>query len=85
MRRRARRHLALTDGVRRGPAAGGHGVREVDVGLWSTAHVFRRGHRVRLHVAASSRPRWEVAGPPGGRTVHRAAARPSRVVLPVRA
>ncbi|WP_329171813.1 CocE/NonD family hydrolase [Streptomyces sp. NBC_01477] len=70
----------LTDGVARTPAAG---PREVRVDLWSTAHVFRPGHRLRVHVAASSHPRWDVAGPPGARTVFRDAARPSRLVLPV--
>ncbi|MFI0941680.1 CocE/NonD family hydrolase [Streptomyces sp. NPDC021020] len=75
----------LTDGVLRVRPEGGHGARELDVDLWSTAHVFRRGHRVRLHVAASSHPRWDVAGPPGARTVFRDAACPSRLVLPVTA
>ena len=73
----------LTDGVLRTPAAG---AREVRVDLWSTAHVFGAGHRLRLHVAASSHPRWDVTGgPPGARTVFRDAARPSRIVLPVTA
>ncbi|MFG1810544.1 CocE/NonD family hydrolase [Streptomyces sp. NPDC049040] len=72
----------LTDGVTRTYAAG---EREVRVDLWSTAHVFRPGHRVRLQIAASSHPRWDVAGPPGTRTVFRDAARPSQVVLPLTA
>ncbi|NJP47268.1 CocE/NonD family hydrolase [Streptomyces sp. PRB2-1] len=72
----------LADGVLRTAAAG---EREVAVDLWSTAHLFRTGHAVRLHVAASSHPRWDVAGPPGTRTVFRDAARASRLVLPVTA
>lgn len=72
----------LTDGVLRTPAAG---ARELCVDLWSTAHVFRPGHRLRLHIAASSHPRWDVAGPPGTRTVFRDAARPSLIELPVTA
>jgi putative CocE/NonD family hydrolase len=70
----------LTDGVVR---AAGPGPAEVAVDLWSTAHVFRPGHRLRLQVAAAGHPRWECASPAAVRTVFHDAARPSRIVLPV--
>jgi putative CocE/NonD family hydrolase len=67
----------LTDGVTR---THGPGEREVRVDLWSTAHVFRPGHRLRVHVTSSSHPRWSAPpGPAGSRTVLRA-----RITLPVR-
>ena len=89
------RSLVIADGVQRGSARGvdpitGTGERrplrpgvdeEFTVDLWSTAHTFRPGHRLRVDIAPSSSPRWEVgrnvfdpgfeataagpAGPPG--------------------
>ncbi|MGN6408829.1 MAG: CocE/NonD family hydrolase [Curtobacterium sp.] len=68
---------------------------EIAVDLWATAHVFRPGHRLRLDVAPSSSPRWEVGrnrfaapGDPVAPVVARCAvltgpATPSRVVLSV--
>jgi hypothetical protein len=40
------------------PATPGQ-VYRLDVDLWSTSHVFRPGHRLRLHVAASDFPRYD--------------------------
>lgn len=97
----------VTDGVRRGSARSvdpvtGRGRRrplepgrdhEFAVDLWSTAHTFLPGHRVRVDITSSSSPRWDVGGnvfDPGGTgaepvtaeyTVRYGAARPSRLVL----
>ncbi|MEZ0067326.1 putative CocE/NonD family hydrolase [Streptacidiphilus sp. MAP12-20] len=54
----------ITDGILRTDPAlpnTGHGQRppELLVDLWSTAHVFLPGHRVRLHIASSCFPRWD--------------------------
>lgn len=99
----------VTDGVQRGSARSvdpvtGVGERrplepgrdhEFVIDLWSTAHTFLPGHRVRVDVAPSSSPRWEVGsnvfGPAGQAaepvvavyTIRHGAARPSRLVLQV--
>ncbi|TQL02722.1 CocE/NonD family hydrolase [Cellulomonas sp. SLBN-39] len=71
--------------------------REVTVHLGATAQRFGAGHRLRLEVASSSFPRFDVnpgtgalaalTGPAGRRVVHQRvhhdATRPSRLVLPV--
>jgi putative CocE/NonD family hydrolase len=66
-----------------------------DVDLWSTSHVFRAGHRIRVQVTSSNFPRWARnfnTGEPvedGTRTrtaqqrIAHDAARPSRIILPV--
>ena len=39
-----------------------HGARDLrchELDLWSTSNVFRRGHRLRVHVTSSSFPRWD--------------------------
>lgn len=70
---------------------------EVVVDLWSTAHTFLPGHRVRVDIAPSSSPRWEAgrnafdvdgtaARPAAAEyTIRHGAARPSRLVLQVAA
>ena len=75
----------ITDGILRTSLAG-----ESSVDLWSTAHVFLRGHRIRLQIASSCFPRWDRNfGATAGtnvvarQRVHHDAARPSRLVLPV--
>ncbi|MFC8536458.1 CocE/NonD family hydrolase [Streptomyces sp. NPDC057249] len=98
----------VADGVQRGSARSvdpvtGVGERrplepgrdhEFVIDLWSTAHTFSPGHRVRVDVAPSSSPRWGVGGnvfDPAGRaepvvavyTIRHGAARPSRLVLQV--
>ncbi|MFF3950976.1 hypothetical protein ACFYYN_40170 [Streptomyces sp. NPDC001902] len=45
--------------------------------------MFRPGHRLRLQVTASAHPRWAAPDTLGTRRIHHAAARPSRLVLPV--
>lgn len=100
------RSLVVADGVQRASArlvdpVTGHGERrpvepgedqEFTVDLWSTAHTFRPGHRLRVDVAPSSSPRWDVgsnafdpasAPAPAEYMVRYGAARPSRLVLQV--
>lgn len=56
----------------------------LDVDLWSTAHTFRAGHRIRVDIAPSSSPRWAVdATAPAVHTIHLDAEHPGRVVLTV--
>ncbi|MEU7469216.1 CocE/NonD family hydrolase [Streptomyces sp. NPDC044984] len=99
----------VTDGVQQGSARSvdpvtGLGDRrplepgreqEFAVDLWSTAHTFLPGHRVRVDIAPSSSPRWDVgrnAFEPAGATprptaaeytIRHGTARPSRLVLQV--
>ncbi|MFI6454635.1 CocE/NonD family hydrolase [Streptosporangium amethystogenes] len=51
----------VCEGVRRlapgAPVAGDDGIRRVVVDLWPIGHRFRRGHRIRLHVAGGAYPR----------------------------
>lgn len=66
-----------------------------DVDLWSTSHVFRAGHRIRVQVTSSNFPRWARSlntGEPVEDGTHARtalqriahdAARPSRLILPV--
>jgi uncharacterized protein len=66
-----------------------------DVDLWSTSHVFRAGHGIRVQVTSSNFPRWarnfNTGEPVEVGTHTRTAqqqiahdvARPSRVILPV--
>jgi len=55
------RSVNLADGLRRvcpGEAPpDADGVRTVEVDLWPIGHVFRRGHRLRVHVAGGAHPR----------------------------
>lgn len=65
------------------------------IDLWSTANVFKRGHRIRLDVASANFPRWDrnpnIGGPigterelrPARQTILHDAAHPSHVVLPL--
>ncbi|MFE0319093.1 CocE/NonD family hydrolase [Streptomyces albogriseolus] len=99
----------VADGVRRGSARSvdpvtGRGERgplepgrvyEITVDLWSTAHAFPPGHRIRVDIAPSSSPRWDVgvnAFAPDGEfaqpvvaehTVLLGPGHPSRLVLDV--
>lgn len=65
------------------------------IDLWSTANVFKAGHRIRLDIASASFPRWdrnpntgarfgtETAMRPARQTILHDAAHPSHVLLPV--
>jgi putative CocE/NonD family hydrolase len=67
---------------------------EYVVDLWSTANVFRTGHRIRIDVTSSNFPRWD-ANPntgtpfssadcvPARQRIRHDPAHPSRVLLPV--
>ncbi|WP_436763223.1 CocE/NonD family hydrolase [Streptosporangium sp. V21-05] len=52
----------VCEGVRRlvpgDPPAGDDGIRRVRVDLWPIGHRFRRGHRIRVHVAGGAYPRF---------------------------
>lgn len=82
----------VVDGIRRMEMAPG-AVTEVEIDLWSTSHVFRAGHRLRVQVTSSNFPRWdrnfnnvgnvEAQSAIAHQVVIHEAAHPSRVVLPV--
>ncbi|RSS64689.1 CocE/NonD family hydrolase [Streptomyces sp. WAC07061] len=77
----------LCDGVRRLAAGadggGGGGPVEVTVAVGAVGHVFRAGHRIRLEVAASNAPRFDVHPPAvAHHTVHHGGDHPSRLLLP---
>lgn len=48
----------VCDGIARVVSSPGE-VRTVDVDLWSTSMLFKRGHRIRIDVTSSSFPRWD--------------------------
>ncbi|MEY9871698.1 putative acyl esterase [Streptacidiphilus sp. MAP12-33] len=83
----------ITDGILRardvdrhvdhGVGVGADRAREHAIDLWSTAYVFRPGHRVRLQIASSCFPRWDRTLEASEQRVFHDAARPSRLVLPV--
>ena len=101
------RSLVIADGVQRGSARDvdpvtGAGDRrpltpgrdeEFVVDLWSTAHTFLPGHRMRVDIAPSSSPRWDVgtnAFEPGAGeappvaaqyTIRHGPAHPSRLIV----
>jgi predicted acyl esterase len=69
------RSMLVTDGIQRARMRCGHdrecllipGVPvEIEVDLWSTAYVFNPGHRIRVDVAGSSWPRFDVNPNHGG-------------------
>lgn len=86
------RSFDLCDGIVR-VADGARELRPREVALWSTSNLFRRGHRVRVHVTSSSFPRWDRnlnSGDQSGPThttarqrVHHDAGHPSCIELPV--
>ena len=67
----------------------------IDISLWPTSMVFRQGHRIRLEVASSNFPRYDLnpnTGEPiatatvtavARQAVHHGPGAPSRIVLPV--
>ncbi|GAA2756581.1 CocE/NonD family hydrolase [Actinopolymorpha rutila] len=76
--------MSVVDSVRRvaTPAGGtsGDGT-EVEVTVGSTAMTFRAGHRIRVEIASSNYPRFDLC-PAGDQTVHRGGRAASRIVLP---
>jgi putative hydrolase, CocE/NonD family len=68
---------------------------EIEIRLWPTSMLFRRGHRVRVEVSSSNYPRYD-RNPNTGRdilaetspiaatqTVHHGASALSRIILPI--
>ncbi|MFC4587785.1 CocE/NonD family hydrolase [Sphaerisporangium corydalis] len=90
--------LNVCEGVRRltpgAPPSDDDGVRRVEVEMWPIAHRFRRGHRVRVHVASGAYPRvarnlggGEPLGTartivPADQEIFHDPGRPSAVILP---
>jgi uncharacterized protein len=84
----------VVDGIVRITASPGEQAENV-IDLWSTSHVFRAGHRMRVHVASSNFPRWDrnlntgepidrgTTSRPARQTVGHSTAMPSRIVLPI--
>ncbi|MEV0315769.1 CocE/NonD family hydrolase [Nonomuraea fuscirosea] len=89
------RSYNVCEGVRRLGPGYGEDVRRVEVDLWPIGHRFRRGHRIRVHVAAGAYPtiaRNPGTGDPLGADgamvpadveVFHSPDRPSAVVLPL--
>lgn len=64
----------------------------IEIDMWATAHRFKAGHRIRLHVSSGAHPRWMRnlgTGEMGERTcvadqtIYHDADHPSALVLPV--
>jgi len=76
--------------------SGADELQRVTVRLWPTAYRFKRGHRIRVQVSSGAFPRFarnsgtgeprttETRLLPADQAVHRDAAHPSAVILPVR-
>lgn len=86
------RSFNLCDGILR-VADDARDLRRHEIALWSTSNLFRRGHRLRVHVTSSSFPRWDrnlntgdQRGPAHARArqrVYHDADRSSHIQLPV--
>ena len=70
----------IVDSVRRVGLTPGR-ARRVDVEVGSTAMVFKRGHRIRVQVASSNWPFFDLLGA-ADQTLHRGGRSGSRLVLP---
>ncbi|MFB4308191.1 CocE/NonD family hydrolase [Actinomadura sp. GTD37] len=79
------RAMSVCDGILRVDLTGD--VREIEVRMSSTAYAFERGHRIRLDVAASCFPRFDLAVPAGSpvreQRLHHGPLHPSCLILPV--
>ena len=67
----------ITDGIVRTHQPG---TRDHVIDLWSIAHVFLPGHRIRVQITGSCFPRWDLTAA-GPRTVYHDGTRPSRLIL----
>jgi putative CocE/NonD family hydrolase len=76
------RSRLVTMGWAPDPASTADAVREVEVLLRATAHVFRRGHRLRLALALADFPRLWPTPRPGEVRLEYPAAAPSQLLLP---
>jgi uncharacterized protein len=82
----------LRDGILRVPTGADQLTRH-ELDLWSTSNLFRRGHRLRVHVTTSPFPRWErnlntgdqrrADHVPAHQRIHHDAEHPSWLQLPV--
>ncbi len=68
--------------VAEGPPAVGR-PQQVTLDLWSTSMVFAKGHRIRLSVAGSNYPRFDMSTERAHSEVHCGGKYPSRILLPV--
>ena len=96
--------MNLTDGITRMSYRNGllqreliepNEIYEVDVDLFPTANVFKKGHRIRVDISSSNFPRWDVnpnTGEPLGlhrrsikvdNTVYHSEKHPSHIILPI--
>ena len=96
--------LNLTDGIVRMSYRNGRITRELiepgkiyklNIELFPTANVFKKGHRIRVDVSSSNFPRWDVnpnTGEPLGKhrrmikadnTIFHSATYPSKIILPI--
>jgi putative CocE/NonD family hydrolase len=79
------RAMSVCDGILRADLA--EEVREIEVRMSSTAYAFGAGHRIRLDVAASCFPRFDLARPPGTpvaeQRLHHGTRHPSCLILPL--
>lgn len=72
----------ICDGILRRAYKPGE-VAEIDVELWPTSMVFRKGHRIRVEISSSNFPRFDVNCTNGRQTILCGPSHPSRVVLPL--
>jgi uncharacterized protein len=76
------RAMLVVDSIRRVSGAGAGAGQAVEVEVGSTALTFKAGHRIRVEVASSNFPRYDLS-PKADQTVHHGGRAPSRIVLPV--
>jgi len=74
------RALGVVDGIRRLRTVPDES-RTIGLEVGSTAMTFRRGHRVRLELASSNHPAYDLT-PAGSRTLRHGRGTPTRLVLP---
>jgi uncharacterized protein len=75
------RAMLVVDSIRRVRTRSGRSV-EVEVDVGATAMTFAAGHRIRVEIASSNYPRFDLS-PAAEQTVHRGGRAESRIVLPV--
>ena len=96
--------LNLTDGIQRMSYRNGRTTRDliipekiysIEMNLFPTANVFKKGHRIRVDISSSNFPRWDVnpnTGEPLGKhrrtlkvdnSIYHSASMPSQIILPI--
>jgi putative CocE/NonD family hydrolase len=76
------RAMLVVDSIRRVSGAGAGAGQAVEVEVGSTALTFKAGHRIRVEVASSNFPKYDLS-PKADQTVHHGGRAPSRIMLPV--